>query len=99
MLANNDIYTGSTNPTANVNPKTLGSLYINYNTGKMFVCKDNTLNKNVWLLCNPDIPVQKKEFGTKLYCYPKAGDIYKPREKYTNTLDYNLAIWLISPYT
>lgn len=49
MLTNEDIYTKPNTPTTNVNPKLLGSLWINYLNGYYYICKDNTLNKNVWL--------------------------------------------------
>lgn len=49
QLTASDIFTDSRDPGTNVNPKVLGSLWINYNTGEQFVCKDNTLNKNVWV--------------------------------------------------
>lgn len=49
QLTASDIFTDSRDPGTNVNPKVLGSLWINYTTGEQFVCKDNTLNKNVWV--------------------------------------------------
>lgn len=49
QLTASDIFTDSRDPGTNVNPKVLGSLWVNYTTGEQFVCKDNTLNKNVWV--------------------------------------------------
>ena len=63
MLANEDIYTGSIDPTPTVNPKTLGALYINYATGKMWVCADNTLNNNRWVWLNPPPKEPEVTFG------------------------------------
>lgn len=48
LLSTNDVYTGSVNPDATVNPKTIGAMWINYETGVTFICKDNTKDKNVW---------------------------------------------------
>ena len=48
ILSNNDIYTAQTNPTADVNPKTVGAMWINTETCTQFICKDNTKDKNVW---------------------------------------------------
>lgn len=61
MFANEDIYTGTTNPTSTINPKITGAFYINKKTAKLFVCKDNTLNKNIWEMCNPDVVIPKYE--------------------------------------
>lgn len=55
MYANDDIYTGPTDPTKTINPKIIGAFYINTKTAKLFVCIDNTFNKNVWEMCNPDV--------------------------------------------
>lgn len=52
MYANEDIYTGTSDPSTNINPKILGAFYINTKTAKLFVCTDNTFNKNVWVLAN-----------------------------------------------
>lgn len=57
MLTNEDIYTGVVNPSTNINPKIVGAFYINTKTAKLFVCKDNTINKNVWEMCNPDVVI------------------------------------------
>lgn len=48
LLSTNDVYTGSVNPDATVNPKTIGAMWVNYTTGVTFICKDNTKDKNVW---------------------------------------------------
>lgn len=49
-LDSTDIYTGSTDPTANVNPKKKGALYINNTLGETWVCIDNTKDNNKWIL-------------------------------------------------
>ena len=49
ILSNDDIYTAPTNPTEDVNPKSVGALWINTETCTQFICKDNTKNKNVWM--------------------------------------------------
>ena len=57
MLVNDDIYVKNVDPTATINPKIVGAFYINSKTAVVWVCIDNTLNKNVWEICNPDIDV------------------------------------------
>lgn len=47
-LTTADLYTDSVDPTATINPKKRGSLYINNVTGEAWTCTDNTLNRNVW---------------------------------------------------
>ena len=48
ILSNSDVYINDNNPTTDINPKTVGALWINYKTGTQFTCSDNTKNKNVW---------------------------------------------------
>lgn len=48
MLANDDIYVKNTDPTATINPKIVGAFYINSKIAVVWVCVDNTINKNVW---------------------------------------------------
>ena len=48
VLSNGDMITGTVPPTADINPKSAGALYIDYSTGVIWICKDNTKNKNVW---------------------------------------------------
>lgn len=43
-----DIYTDNVDPNATVNPKLVGSMWINNVTGEAWTCVNNTLNKNVW---------------------------------------------------
>ena len=57
MYANDDIYSGPNDPTDNINPKIIGAFYINTQTAKLFVCTDNTINRNVWKICNPDVEI------------------------------------------
>lgn len=52
MYANEDIYSGPNDPTNNINPKIIGAFYINTKTANLFVCTNNTINKNVWKLAN-----------------------------------------------
>jgi hypothetical protein len=42
-------YTSVENPTTNVNPPDKGVLWLNLKTGEIFVCIDNTENKNIWI--------------------------------------------------
>lgn len=51
-LQETDIYSEAKNPTANVNPKKLGAVWINYTTGDTFVCSNNTHNRNIWVQTN-----------------------------------------------
>lgn len=46
-----DIYTNKGAPNAKVNPKIVGAVWFDYETGITYTCKDNTLNKNVWVKC------------------------------------------------
>lgn len=39
---------GSSNPTPTTNPLLVGSLFFNTFSGELFVCQDNTFDKNVW---------------------------------------------------
>lgn len=55
MITQEDIYSKPTDPTTTINPKIVGAFYINTKTAKLFVCTDNTINKNVWKMCNPDV--------------------------------------------
>lgn len=45
-----DIYTGTTDPSQDINPSRTGALYINSQLGETWVCTDNTKDKNVWIL-------------------------------------------------
>ena len=74
MFANEDIYTGTADPTSTINPKITGAFYINKKTAKLFVCKDNTLNKNIWEMCNPDIDIAShiQSYLNKYYMWPKS---------------------------
>lgn len=92
MYANEDIYSGPNDPTANINPKIIGAFYINTKTAKLFVCTDNTFNKNVWSICNPDIKLPKipeMPFNSK---YKAFENKYKPYITYTNTTGYPMYI-------
>lgn len=47
-LSYSDFYTFNSNPTATVNPAKVGVVWINNKDKKIFICTDNTLNKNKW---------------------------------------------------
>lgn len=49
MLSESDFYNSNTTPSSNVNPKSLGAMWINYTNGRYYICSNNTINKNVWL--------------------------------------------------
>lgn len=95
MYANDDIYSGPTDPTKTINPKIIGAFYINVKTAKLFVCTDNTFNKNVWKMCNPDIvipPPAPLYFNTFKH-YTLSDGPYKYNIVYTNT--YNVPMCII----
>ena len=94
MLTNEDIYTGVVNPSTNINPKIVGAFYINTKTAKLFVCKDNTINKNVWEMCNPDVVIpeipRKFKFSMDIAWY--GYEIIKNNVWYPNNKD---EIWFV----
>lgn len=94
MLTNEDIYTGVVNPSTNINPKIVGAFYINTKTAKLFVCKDNTINKNVWEMCNPDVVIpeipRKFKFSMDIGWY--GNEIIKNNVWYPNNKD---EIWFV----
>ena len=49
MYINEDIYTVPVGPTNNINPKSLGAMWINYSNGKHYICTDITPDNNIWL--------------------------------------------------
>jgi outer membrane murein-binding lipoprotein Lpp len=49
MYINEDIYTQSVSPTNDINPKSLGAMWINYTNGKHYICSNITPDNNVWL--------------------------------------------------
>lgn len=98
MYANEDIYSGPTDPTTNINPKIIGAFYINTKTAKLFVCTDNTNNNNVWKICNPDIEIPEipeipeMPFSSKyraFYNRLKPYVIYTSDPKFPMFLSYN----------
>lgn len=50
ILDQTDIYNGNVPPDAKVNPKVKGALYIENTTGSLYICIDNTKDKNKWSL-------------------------------------------------
>ena len=49
MLSESDLYNSNTEPNNNVNPKSLGAIWINYSNGRHYICSNNTMNNNTWL--------------------------------------------------
>ena len=49
MLSESDLYNSNTEPNNNVNPKSLGAMWINYSNGRHYICSNNTMNNNTWL--------------------------------------------------
>lgn len=107
MYANDDIYSGPTDPTNKINPKIIGAFYINTTTAKLFVCTNNTINNNTWKICNPDIkmpeipPPTPMVFTTYNYGYIGSGNVigpYKPGITYTNTDNKPVCLILIIQY-
>lgn len=101
MFANEDIYTGTTDPTTTINPKITGAFYINKKTAKLFVCKDNTLNKNIWEMCNPDIDVAShiQSYLNKYYMWSKSFTWYNIKNSFKFDTTYrnttNNIQWLV----
>jgi len=42
---------GNGEPTPNINPPEIGTIWVDTKTGELFVCLDNTFNKNIWKSC------------------------------------------------
>ena len=96
MYANEDIYSGPNNPTANINPKIIGAFYINTQTAKLFVCTDNTINNNTWKICNPDVKIPEipiPKFKTSVITTMNPLNYIAEDVWYHNTTD---EIWFIS---
>ena len=99
MLTNEDIYTGITDPSPTVNPKIIGAFYINTQTAKLFVCTDNTINRNVWKMCNPDVEIPEipeipiPQFKTSVIATMNPLNYIVEEVWYHNTTD---EIWFIS---
>ena len=55
MLTASDIYTDVVDPNSRVNPKKVGSLWVNSATGNIWVCSSNTLNNNRWTKVADDL--------------------------------------------
>lgn len=106
MFANEDIYTGKTEPTATINPKIIGAFYINTSNATIYICTDNTLNKNKWVrsgytldeiwgFINPKLPKpQDMAFGDT---YIISNTIYSFNIKYKNTTNYPIMLHLRGP--
>ena len=50
-LDSQDVFTSNRDPDARINPKVVGSMWLNYSSGSVFLCSDNSLNANIWLRC------------------------------------------------
>lgn len=106
MFANEDIYTGKTEPAATINPKIIGAFYINTSNATIYICIDNTLNKNKWVrsgytldeiwdFINPKLPKpQDMPFGDT---YIISNTIYSFNIKYKNTTNYPIMLHLRGP--
>ena len=101
MFANEDIYTGKTEPTATINPKIIGAFYINTSNATIYICKDNTLNKNKWVrsgytldeiwdYINPKLPKQQDMAFGDTYILDSTS--YKCGIKYKNTTGYPMML-------
>lgn len=91
MYANDDIYSGPTDPTNKINPKIVGAFYINTTTAKLFVCTNNTINNNIWKMCNPDVKIPEIPKIPDLpftHNYKPFANKYRPAVIYTNTTGY-----------
>ena len=96
MYANEDIYSGPNNPTANINPKIIGAFYINTQTAKLFVCTDNTINNNTWKICTPDVEIPEipiPKFKNSVITTRNPFNYIEDSIWYHNTTD---EIWFIS---
>ena len=51
ISGNVSIIKSAQDPTTNINPPNKGTIWVNTTTGEIFVCVDNTPNKNVWKGC------------------------------------------------
>ena len=63
MLSESDLYNSNTEPNNNVNPKSLGAMWINYSNGRHYICSNNTMNNNTWL---DPIGILTNEFNRKI---------------------------------
>lgn len=64
VIQNGNYFLHNTNPDARVNPSQVGAIWVNYTTAKQYVCQDNTLNKNKWVIMNPDVVVPNNSIST-----------------------------------
>ena len=63
MLSESDLYNSNTEPNNNVNPKSLGAMWINYSNGRHYICSNNTMNNNTWL---DPIGILTNEFNSNI---------------------------------
>lgn len=91
QLTDQDVFVSNTNPTTNVNPKVVGALWINYITGKVYVCKDNTQNTNKWILVNPDPLPSGIGYGQRWYAMENQR---RSGITYTNDTGKPIMVWI-----
>lgn len=94
QLTDQDVFVSNTNPTTNVNTKVVGTLWINYITGKVYVCKSNTRNSNEWILANP-YPIKPKPdgigYGQRWY---NMSNYRRPGVNYANDTGKPIMLWI-----
>ena len=103
QLETHDIYTDDAVPSNSVNPKKLGSIYVDYKKNKLYICSNNSNNKNVWSIVNPDIVIPEPlKYGLKyevasFYTFVHGkytGITIQPNTKYNNP-DNSGEVWFI----
>ena len=103
QLEAHDIYTDDVVPSSSVNPKKLGSLWVDYKKNKLYICSNNSNNKNVWSIANPDIVIPeplKYELKYEVASFYSAikgkytGITIRPNTKYNNP-DNSGEVWFI----
>jgi hypothetical protein len=86
-------YRMMTNPTASVNPlRGVGAIWLNFNSGEIFVCTNNTDNKNVWRGSNGST----FGFNTRLSVDPLNDGSCKARFSFNNNYSDLLGLTTLS---
>jgi hypothetical protein len=62
-----EIIKSNVNPTINENPSQEGTLWANYTTNEIFMCTDNTTNKNIWQGNKKTIISEKKIYTYDIF--------------------------------
>ena len=70
IKALDEIYKSANNPTITTNPREKGILWANFSLGDLFMCMDNTTDKNVW------VSIKNGKFikPRKIYTFDLFGD-------------------------